>query len=79
LTGLAGKVGIAFDEWNLHGWHHPNGNSPDAIRARDKNDDNSCYTMADALFTASFLNTWLRNADVVTMANIDVPPSMSWR
>lgn len=76
-AGLAGKVGIAFDEWNLRGWHHPNGNRPEAIQARDENDDNSCYTMADALFTASFLNTCLRNADIVTMANI--APSINTR
>ncbi len=76
-AGLSGTIEIAFDEWNLRGWHHPSGNSPDAIAARDKNDDNSCYTMADALFTASFLNTCLRNADVVSMANIS--PSINAR
>lgn len=76
-TGLTGRVGIAFDEWNLRGWHHPSGNGPEAIGARDLNDDNSTYTMADALFTASFLNTCLRNADVVTMANI--APSINAR
>ncbi len=69
-TGLAGRVRIAFDEWNLRGWHHPVGNRPDAIAARDLNDVNSTYTMADALFSASFLNACLRYADVVSMANI---------
>ena len=76
-AGLAGKVTIAFDEWNLRGWHHPVGNRPEAITARDLNDDNATYTMADALFSASFLNTCLRNADVVTMANI--APSINTR
>ncbi|SEQ30214.1 alpha-L-arabinofuranosidase C-terminal domain-containing protein [Microlunatus flavus] len=63
-------VGIAFDEWNLRGWHHPDGTSAEAIAARDRNDDNSTYTMADAVFTAGFLNACLRNADVVRMANV---------
>ena len=69
-TGLGGRVGIAFDEWNLRGWHHPVGNRPEAIAARDLNDVNATYTMADALFSASFLNACLRHADVVRMANI---------
>ena len=69
-AGLGDRVGIAFDEWNLRGWHHPDGNAPERIAARDRNDLNSTYTMADALFTASFLNTCLRHADVVRMANI---------
>ncbi|MGI3779247.1 MAG: alpha-L-arabinofuranosidase C-terminal domain-containing protein, partial [Janthinobacterium lividum] len=69
-TGLGDRVGIAFDEWNLRGWHHPDGNAPERIAARDLNDVNSTYTMADALFSASFLNACLRHADVVRMANI---------
>ena len=40
------------------------------IRARDKNAIASQYTMADALFSASFLNACLRHADDVAMANI---------
>ncbi|GAB3745011.1 alpha-L-arabinofuranosidase C-terminal domain-containing protein [Microlunatus parietis] len=76
-AGFAGKISIAFDEWNLRGWHHPSGTSSEAIAARDRNDDNSTYTMADALFTASFLNTCLRKADVVSMANI--APSINTR
>ena len=35
----------------------------------DKNDINSNYTMADAVFTACFLNACLRHADTVGMAN----------
>ena len=67
-AGLEGKVGIAFDEWNLRGWHHPWGNTPEDIAARDKNDINATYTMADAVFAAGFLNTCLRHAGTVRMA-----------
>jgi alpha-L-arabinofuranosidase len=70
VAGYGGKLGIAFDEWNLRGWHHPDGNSPEAIQARDRNDINATYTMADAVFSASFLNTCLRHADTVWMANM---------
>ena len=70
VAGFAGKLGIAFDEWNLRGWHHPDGNSPAAINARDRNDINATYTMADAVFSAGFLNTCLRHADTVWMANM---------
>ncbi|MDO4548411.1 MAG: alpha-L-arabinofuranosidase C-terminal domain-containing protein, partial [Clostridia bacterium] len=70
------SVKIAYDEWNLRGWHHPaahtveQGKTPEEyLYPRDRNDINSTYTMADAVFTACFLNTMLRNADVVGMAN----------
>lgn len=72
-TGFKGRIGIAFDEWNLRGWHHPghgSGFTAEQIKARDRNDRNATYTMADALFSASFLNTCLRHADTVKMANI---------
>jgi alpha-N-arabinofuranosidase len=76
-----GRVKIAFDEWNLRGWHHPgfprkeSGNCADPavlalVQARDKSDIASQYTMADALFSASFLNACLRHAEDVGMANI---------
>lgn len=39
------------------------------VTPRDKNDDNSLYTMADAVFTACFLNAMNRHCDVVGMAN----------
>jgi alpha-N-arabinofuranosidase len=62
---LRGRVKIAFDEWNPRGWHHPNfpggGAGHPAIAARSLNDKNATYTMADALFSACFLNTCLRN------------------
>jgi alpha-N-arabinofuranosidase len=71
VAGFAGRIGIAFDEWNLRGWHHPSSDDwPADIAARDKNDLNEIYTMADALFCAGFLNTCLRHADSVRMANM---------
>ncbi|GAA3551924.1 alpha-N-arabinofuranosidase [Microlunatus spumicola] len=76
-AGLGDRVTIAFDEWNLRGWHHPDGTSRRAIEARDRNDDNSTYTMADALFSASFLSSCLRAGDTVRMANI--APSVNTR
>ncbi|MHC4444917.1 MAG: alpha-L-arabinofuranosidase C-terminal domain-containing protein [Planctomycetota bacterium] len=69
-AGVDKPIKIAIDEWNLRGWHHPNGNSPETISARDKNDINSTYTMADAVFSAVFLNSCLRHAGTVTMANM---------
>lgn len=80
-AGYRGRIKIAFDEWNLRGWHHPGfprktiGDPDDPetkklIQARDKNAIPAQYTMADALFSASFLNACLRHADNVAMANI---------
>ena len=73
---LEKKIKIAFDEWNLRGWYHPNVHTIEQGRTkeeylypRDKNDDNSKYTMADAVFTACFLNALNRNCDIVGMAN----------
>jgi len=68
-AGFRGRIGIAFDEWNLRGWHHP-GRYHEQIQARDRNDRNATYTMADAIFSAGFLNTCLRHAETVKMANI---------
>ena len=74
--GLDKKVRIAFDEWNLRGWHHPNAHTiyqgrtkEEYLYPRDENDDNTKYTMADAVFTACFLNMCGRNCDIVGMAN----------
>ena len=39
------------------------------LTPRDLNDDNSKYTMADAVFSACFLNECNRNCDIVGMAN----------
>ncbi len=72
-TGFKGRITIAFDEWNLRGWHHPGvmtGFGPAEIKARDRNDLNATYTMADALFSACFVNSCLRHADTVKMSNI---------
>lgn len=73
---LEKKIKIAFDEWNLRSWHHPNVHTveqgrtkEDYLYPRDKNDDNSTYTMADAVFSACFLNAMNRNCDIVGMAN----------
>jgi alpha-N-arabinofuranosidase len=69
-----GRIGIAFDEWNLRGWYHPGlGNFRRGAvmnyKERRQNDVASYYTMADALFSACFLNTCLRHCDIVKMAN----------
>jgi alpha-N-arabinofuranosidase len=82
-AGMRGRIKIAFDEWNLRSWHHPgfSGHHPRKvdeqdpeiialIKARDKSLEPSLYTMADALFCASFFNACLRHADDVSMANI---------
>ena len=82
--GLEKRIKIAYDEWNLRGWYHPNLMDTrnraklrcedeafyrdSVIGERDKNDINSIYTMADAVFSASFLNTCMRNCDIVKMA-----------
>ena len=74
--GLEKQIRIAYDEWNLRGWHHPGVHVPrqavrkeDYLAPRDLNDRNRDYTMADAVFTACFLNTLNRNCDIVGMAN----------
>jgi alpha-N-arabinofuranosidase len=80
-AGLA-RIKIAFDEWNLRAWQHPGfprnrvKDFDDPVirelveRRRAQNDVAHQYTMADALFAASFLNACLRHADDVGMANI---------
>jgi len=72
-TGFSDRIKIAFDEWNLRGWHHPGfpgggANQLFEISERDESDRNETYTMADAVFSASFLNACLRNAEYVHMA-----------
>lgn len=73
---LEKKIKIAFDEWNLRGWYHPNVHTirqgitkEEYLYPRDQNDDNTKYTMADAVFTGCFLNELNRNCDIVGMAN----------
>ena len=74
--GLEKQIRIAFDEWNLRGWYHPNVHTirqgrtkEEYLYPRDDNDRNSSYTMADAVFSACFLNMCCRNCDIVGMAN----------
>lgn len=74
--GLEKRIKIAFDEWNLKEWYHPKVHTieqgvskEEYLSPRDGNDDNSLYTMGDAVFTACFLNALNRNCDVVGMAN----------
>ncbi|MCX7711702.1 MAG: alpha-N-arabinofuranosidase [Clostridia bacterium] len=73
--GYSGKIRIAFDEWNLRGWYHPHvhqfENVPAEVcaKARDDNDFNASYTMADAVFNACFLNQCLKHCKTVGMAN----------
>lgn len=74
--GYEKSIKIAYDEWNLRAWYHPNimdlyqGISPEEyLFPRNDNDINSQYTMADAVFTACFLNMCIRNSDIVGMAN----------
>ncbi|MBQ6051877.1 MAG: alpha-N-arabinofuranosidase [Clostridia bacterium] len=89
LTALdyGDKIKIAYDEWNLRGWYHPNvfniyslgeiediRKDPETVyrktilEPRNNNDVNSTYSMADAVFSAAFLNTCLRNCDIIGMA-----------
>lgn len=77
MLGLEKNIKIAYDEWNPRGWHHPGMHknlgwgleNGEYLTVRDRNDTNSTYTMADAVFTACFLNECIRNCDVVKMAN----------
>ena len=70
--GFGSRIKIAFDEWNLRGWHHPGfpggGTSQELIQRRDENDRSETYTMADAIFSACLLNACLRHARQVEMA-----------
>ena len=81
-SGMRDRLKIAFDEWNLRAWQHPgfprnaveNYEDPEILDLVEKriegNDLASQYTMADALFTASFFNACLSHSDDVAMANI---------
>lgn len=73
--GLESSISVAFDEWNLRGWYHPNmftdyqGRTPEEyLDPRNQNDNNSLYTLADAIFTGCVLNMFIRNSDLVKMA-----------
>ena len=69
LLGMQDRIRIAFDEWNPRAWHFPGFDDrtrPD-LSQWDRNDDNSAYTMADALLHAAFLNASLRHCPSVAM------------
>jgi alpha-L-arabinofuranosidase len=71
LLDLSHKVGIAFDEWNPRYWYHPSFTNVDPnVSERDLNDNNSCYTMLDAVLHARFLNACLRHCSSVKMTNL---------
>jgi alpha-L-arabinofuranosidase len=72
LLGLQERVGITFDEWNPRGWHFPgfSGRAHPDLSEWHRNDDNSTYTMADAILHAGFLNTCLRHCATVKMTNL---------
>jgi alpha-N-arabinofuranosidase len=70
-AGYGERIKIAFDEWNLRGWYHPG--IADLRKgydyaARRENDFACTYTMADAIFSACFLNTCLRHSEHVDIA-----------
>ncbi len=71
--GFLGRIPIAFDEWNLRMWHIPGFHDipPHEVNGSSlaANEDNSTYTMADALFCARFLNACFRHCNTVKMAN----------
>lgn len=81
-AGMRNQLKIAFDEWNLRAWQHPgfprdtveNFEDPEILELVEQrikgNDLAEQYTMADALFAASFFNACLRHSEDVTMANI---------
>lgn len=50
-------IKVVWDEWNVRGWE-----------MEDVNED-SAYTLKDAVLSASVLHTFLRNSDIVAMAN----------
>jgi alpha-N-arabinofuranosidase len=65
LSGEPGnrKIYIAWDEWNV--WYRARGNDQRGRRILEER-----YNLEDALVVATFLNTFVRNADVVKMANM---------
>ena len=80
-AGCRGRVKIAFDEWNLRGWHHPgfprkkvlepdDKEGADYVAKREISDIAAQYTMSDALFCACFFNACLRHCEDVGMSNI---------
>jgi alpha-N-arabinofuranosidase len=62
-TSPGRRMYIAFDEWNV--WYRARGDSQ-----RGRNILEERYNLEDALVVATFLNTFVRNADIVKMANM---------
>lgn len=54
---------IAFDEWNV--WYRARGNSQRGRKILEEH-----YNLEDALVVATFLNTFINNADSIKMANM---------
>jgi alpha-N-arabinofuranosidase len=65
LSGEPGnhKIYIAWDEWNV--WYRARGNQERGRRILEEH-----YNLEDALVVATFLNSFVRRADVVKMANM---------
>ncbi len=57
------KIYVAFDEWNV--WYRARGPSQ-----RGRNILEERYDLEDALVVATFLNSFIRHADIVKMANM---------
>ncbi len=59
LQGITHEIGVAYDEWNV--WYRAKGA---ATRLEER------YDLSDALAVAAYLNIFVRQCDVVTMANL---------
>ncbi len=57
------KIYIAWDEWNV--WYRARGNGQRGRRILEER-----YNLEDALVVATFLNTFVRNAHIIKMANM---------
>jgi alpha-N-arabinofuranosidase len=57
------RIYIAFDEWNV--WYRARGASQRGRRILEER-----YNLEDALVVATFLNTFVNNADIVKIANM---------
>lgn len=57
LNNVTDHIQVAWDEWNLFGW------------AVDGVNEDSSYTMQNALVTALILNFFIKNCDRIGMAN----------
>lgn len=57
------KIYIAWDEWNV--WYRARGDSQRGRRILEER-----YNLEDALVVATFLNTFVRNAQIIKIANM---------